>query len=328
MLVIGTAVLAMSAGAAVAFDSSLFKILLFADLWLLGYHHVIATYARIAAEADGFRRHRALITWVPVAVALAVVALAFGIGAWTLPTIYLYWQWWHYTRQSYGVGQLYRLKTGQTQRTLIELKAVVFGLPLAGILYRSYQAPAKFLGMELRVLPMPAEAVVVAAVGAAVVIAWWALRQLQAWRAGELAPAYTLYLLTHLAVFGVGYFAFSDINHGWLVINSWHNAQYLLIVSLFNSKRFGNEVNPAQRLMSTLSLRRNRGFYFMTTFGVSTLAYLALTGGLSLVSASAISLTLVAYQVINFHHYIVDSLIWKVRRPQVRDNLGLAEQAA
>jgi hypothetical protein len=32
---------------------------------------------------------------------------------------------------------------------------------------------------------------------------------------------------------------------------------------------------------------------------------------------------LIIYQTINFHHYIVDSLIWKLRKPKLRQNLGL-----
>jgi hypothetical protein len=34
-----------------------------------------------------------------------------------------------------------------------------------------------------------------------------------------------------------------------------------------------------------------------------------------------------AYQSINFHHYIVDSFIWKTRRPKVRAELGLQTAA-
>ena len=30
---------------------------------------------------------------------------------------------------------------------------------------------------------------------------------------------------------------------------------------------------------------------------------------------AGVSATLVLYQIVNFHHYIVDALIWKTRRP-------------
>ena len=38
---------------------------------------------------------------------------------------------------------------------------------------------------------------------------------------------------------------------------------------------------------------------------------------------ATLPLFLVAYQTINFHHYLVDGLIWKVRKKKLRSNLGL-----
>jgi hypothetical protein len=40
-------------------------------------------------------------------------------------------------------------------------------------------------------------------------------------------------------------------------------------------------------------------------------------------TAAALPLVVVAYQVINFHHYVVDSVIWKVRKKALRQNLGV-----
>jgi hypothetical protein len=324
----GTAALALAAALCLGATPAIFGLLLIADLWLLGYHHVIATFARLTFEPGGLKRYRGLVTWVPLAVLASVAALAAGIGTWTLPTIYLYWQWWHYTRQSYGVAQLYRLKAAQAERTLNEMKAVIYVLPLTGILLRSYQGPDRFLDMELRTLPVPVFIVEAAAAATVAVLAWWVFRQWRAWRAGQLPLAYTIYLLSHLAVFGTGYFAFPSLEHGWLVINIWHNSQYLLIVWLFNNKRFKDEVDPAQRLVSLLCQKRNVVRYFAATLVVSTLAYLTLGGALAFVSASALPLALITYQVINFHHYIVDSQIWKVRRPEVRADMGISRQAA
>ena len=36
-----------------------------------------------------------------------------------------------------------------------------------------------------------------------------------------------------------------------------------------------------------------------------------------------LSATIVLYQIINFHHYIVDATIWKVRKAPMRKTLGL-----
>jgi hypothetical protein len=328
VLVAGTAGLALMVAAGLAIEPALFGAILLADLWLLGYHHVAAMFARLLAEPDGLKKYRALVTWVPLAVIAAVAGLALGVGEWTLPAIYLYWQWWHYTRQSYGVAQLYRLKTGQAQYGLGQMKALIYAVPFAGILNRSYQGADEFLGMELRTVPVPEVAVTAALAIAGGVIAWWAFGQLRAWREGHLAYAYNLYLLTHLTIFSLAYFVFPSIEHGWLVVNVWHNSQYLLVVWLFNNKRFKDQVDPGQRLLSTLCRRRNVPAYFGVVLAVSTLSYLAIGGTLTIFSASALPLALIVAQVINIHHYIVDSQIWKVRRPQVRADMGISRQAA
>jgi hypothetical protein len=328
LFVAGTALLGLAAGLSSQFEPSLFGVILVADLWLLGYHHVIATFTRLTFDSESFQRYRWLVTKLPFAVVAVVLAMALGIGAWTLPTLYLYWQWWHYTRQSYGVAQLYRLKTPQAKDSGWEMKAALYLLPLTGILYRSYQSPEEFLGMELRVLPVPLEAVLAAGVAATLALAWWLFKQYGAWSRGELPLAYNLYLLSHCAVFGVGYLAIPDIDHGWLTINIWHNTQYMLVVWMFNRNRFKAGVDPEHRWLSSLSQPANVAKYFGVTLGLTAVAYLTLGSVLAALPGSALVLSLIAYQTINFHHYIVDSVIWKVRKPQIRNNLGVESLAA
>ena len=47
----------LAAAGAVLSNPKLFPVLLLSDLWLLGYHHVVATYTRLAFSADAMRRH-------------------------------------------------------------------------------------------------------------------------------------------------------------------------------------------------------------------------------------------------------------------------------
>ncbi len=328
VFVVGTAAIGLVAGIATHFDSALFGAILLADLWLLGYHHLIATYTRLSFDSESFARYKPLMTWLPVAVIGGVLAMTIGIGAWTLPTVYLYWQWWHYTRQSYGVAQMYRMKTPQSKGGGWEMRAALYLLPLAGILYRSYQDPGEFLSMELRVIPVPLIAVQIVGAAAVVSLAWWAGKQFHAWRAGELPLAYNIYMLSHIAVFGVGYIAISNIDYGWLTINVWHNAQYILVVWLYNRNRFKTGVSTEHKWLSTLSQPRNVAKYFGVTCGLTVLVYLTLGTTFALLPATTLPLALIAYQTLNFHHYLVDSFIWKVRKPQMRQNMGLEQLAA
>ncbi len=127
-----------------------------------------------------------------------------------------------------------------------------------------------------------------------------------------------LYLCAHLLIFAVGYLVIDDIDYGWLTINVWHNAQYLAFVWYFNAKRFESGPTEESPVLSKLS-QRDRWFqYSLVTLGISTAAYVILG-----VASTALASTVILYQTVNFHHYVVDSVIWKVRKKPMQTTLGL-----
>ena len=320
----GTAGVAFASGALVTWDARLFGPILVLDLWLLGYHHVIATYTRLFFDRDSRERHRFLILWLPILVLGATVALAAGVGLWVLGTTYLYWQWFHYTRQSWGLSQIYRRKSGGlvTEGDLL-LKATIYLVPLWGILHRSWQAPEKFLGLELRVIPVPGLLVDIVAAAAVGAVALWTFQRLRAFWRGEGPIAHSLYMVSHLVVFAVSYLAIEDVTYGWLVVNIWHNAQYVLFVWLYNTNRFRGGVESGARLLSSISQPGNWWRYFLFCLGVTTLIYGCLQGVGAWLLAPGLPTLIVIYQTINFHHYIVDALIWKVRQAPIQKTLNL-----
>src|SRR5207302_639654 len=85
----------------------------------------------------------------------AIALLAATVGTWPLVTTYLYWQWFHFTRQSYGVSRAYVRRAGVALADEKLTHWLVYLVPIWGIVYRSYEAPAMYLGSELRVIPIP-----------------------------------------------------------------------------------------------------------------------------------------------------------------------------
>jgi 4-hydroxybenzoate polyprenyltransferase len=206
------------------------------------------------------------------------------------------------------------------------MMAVIYLLPITGILFRSLQAPQEFLDVELKTIPMIPEVVTGFAMASLVTLGVYAVRQAGALRDGSFSLPYNAFLASHLVVFGIAYFALS-INHGWLVVNVWHNAQYLLMVWLFNNKQFKDQIVPDRPFASKLSQRKHVLLFFGATLALSTVAYLVLGVTVALLTTSALPIALMTYQAINFHHYIVDSFIWKSRRPKVREDLGIQAAA-
>jgi len=324
-LIVAVAVIALASGAVSLAEPQLFKWILLADIWLLGYHHVVSTYTRIAFDKKSFSDHRFLVIQLPMIVLVTTVALVLTLGFWVLPTIYLYWQWFHYTRQSYGIERIYRRKAGDG--VLIHdrvVKWALYLLPLAGILYRSAQKQETFLGMEVVYLPVHTYVVVaVAMLALAALVYWMVYLIIAAWR-GRLAVAHTLYLLSHHLIFLTGYILIDDITTGWLVLNVWHNAQYIMIVWLYNNNRFKEGIDKEHHFLSTISQTKNMLIYYGICIAISTSLYFVLhTADYKDAQGTIVPVTLVALMVINFHHYIVDGIIWKVRKKSLREKLGI-----
>ncbi|MDH3678596.1 MAG: hypothetical protein OEV40_01475 [Acidimicrobiia bacterium] len=313
----GTAAVALGSAFAVVARPELFGLVLALDLWLLGYHHVISTFTRFLADRSTARDHPDLLTWWPVAIAALVVGLGFGVGPWALVTIYLYWQWFHYVRQSWGIARAYERKSGAPRAEPAALFTVMFySLPVWGILHRSHQDPDRFLRVDVWTIPVPGIVVEAAGAVAAILIATTLIIRYRAWRQGELPVVHTMMVLSHLVVFAFGYVIIDDIDAGWLAVNIWHNIQYIAFVWHVNNRQAAAAQRPG--FVQRLSGNGRLVHYLVVSVVASTAIYVAI--GLTL---AAVVTPVIVYQAINFHHYVVDGKIWKSRRPSVQPPLGL-----
>ena len=102
---------------------------------------------------------------------------------------------------------------------------------------------------------------------------------------------------------------------GWLAINVWHNLQYVLVVWMSNAKRYaaGDRSDGAVALADQPARARDDVLRVLpgdhdasSTRCSNRFTVLVMGGGLAV--------TLGIYMGINFHHYIVDALIWKRRK--------------
>ncbi|MEZ5826572.1 MAG: hypothetical protein R3C97_18140 [Geminicoccaceae bacterium] len=325
--IFGIAVIALFSGLICTIEPRLFPVILVLDIWLLGYQHVISTFTRLCFDKESFRQHRFLVLQLPFIVAACTITLAFGVGFWTLGTIYLYWQWFHYTRQSWGVAQVYRRKSNGLVVDDERFSLISFYLlPAAGILSRSWQQPTEFLGLEVRTIPVPGELVVIVSAFAIAALLVWGFQRIAMWMRGELPVAHTLYLISHFAIFATGYILIEDVTYGWLVINIWHNAQYVAFVWLFNNQRFREGTDPKASFLSHISQRANWWKYFAVCLALSSTVYLAIMYSTSALFAEVgLPIAIIVYQTINFHHYVVDGIIWKARKKPMQKTLGLSE---
>ncbi len=320
----GLLLLAFVTGVIVLAKPSLFYPILVVDLWFLGYHHVIATYTRICFDKQSFSENKFMLIGLLPMVVLGTLAVVWIAGLWIIVTIYFYWQWWHYSRQSWGISRAYR---GKDPTAIYEDgwldQAIFYSVPVLGILSRSAEQHPTFIGMELWSAPVPPELATVFGYLAIALLAYWVVARFRAAVEGRLAVVHTMYMLTHFAIFYLGYLWTRDITIGWLMINIWHNAQYILFVWMFNSKRFSKGVDPDARFLSYISQPGRIWLYMFTCVAITGVVYWGVLRTIDWLFFAGLSATIVLYQIVNFHHYIIDSMLWKMRKPKIRQTLDL-----
>jgi hypothetical protein len=323
--ILGIAGVGLLAGVVVGVRPELFVPLFMLDVWLLGYHHVIATFTRLTFDRDSFQENQALVLILPIAVAAAVGIVIWNYGLLPITTIYFHWQWWHYTRQSEGISKAFRGRNRDRDAGDDRLARLAFySVPVAGIVTASARQPDEFLFVPIWTLPVPWAVAHLVQGAAVVLVGLWAFQQWRAYRLGHLAETYVLYVLTHFAIYASAYVWFANISHGWLVINIWHNAQYIAFVWMFNNRRFSAGVHPTHQFLSTISQSRNWWLYLLTCLTISSAFYYLTNNVLGLVASASVAYVAAFYQAVNFHHYIVDSKIWKLRKPTLRTTLGIS----
>jgi hypothetical protein len=324
VLIWGCAAAALVSAALLSFGPVALALLLPVDLWALGFPHIVATYTRTAWDPADRRRYRFLLTALPVLVLLAMGAAAFLVGTSAVVSVYLYVQWFHYTRQSYGIYRALHKKASPTSTPPGQgapAYAVIYTTGLVGILYRSYARAPDFFGIRVFYVPVPFAAVVIAGAVASICLVAWLSRRAPAWRTraygfGGQLPTEDAFVLTHVLVFTLGYILIPNAGAGWVVVNVWHNAQYISFVWQANRRRVAT-AKPAPDLGRLGEYLRQGAWhhYLVLCALVSSIGYSVITWLPSWAAmGTAIPLGFVAVQTLNFHHYIVDAVIW--RRPR------------
>jgi hypothetical protein len=98
-----------------------------------------------------------------------------------------------------------------------------------------------------------------------------------------------------------------------------------LFVWLFNTRRFKDGIDPQARFLSYISQAQRRWLYLLICVGITGVIYWGILGTLNALFFAGLSATIVLYQIVNFHHYVVDAMIWKLRKAPIRRTLGLAD---
>lgn len=312
-LIFGPLFAALSAGALASWSAPMMLAILYIDIWLLANPHIVATYTRIGAMSSRIRLRLALIFVAPVLiVGLTVVALAYEAAG--LFALYFALQAFHVARQSYGIARRYDHRPPMPCRGLPYWLIYLF--PAWGYLHRSAQASNSFLGYPIWLPPVAQELAFAAGIAAiAGAACWFACLVYTKGRAQADGPFNGL-VLSHLVISLVGYVWISDITVGWLVVNVWHNIQYLIFV--YRQRQPGITSGESDAAVahpkSVVELLKPPMTFFLTCAICGAVLYAAASHAGESLLWLGLPTILIAHFVLNFHHYLADSVIWKRRR--------------
>jgi len=318
--IFGIAGLTLLCGFVISNDDHYITTIASLNVLLLATPHFISTYTRIAFDRKSARKYLFLIFPLPLLVLSVVALMAFSAGGWFITAVYLYWQWWHFARQNYGISRIYLSKAASvyTPHPFWDNYAL-YALPLCGILYRSYQQPHGYLGREIRTIPVPLELVYAMGAVAAVLLVMQAIHWWKAHRQRTLPVPYFLYVLSHYGVFLTCYLLIPNISYGWLAFNIWHNMQYISFVWLYNNQRLKSGQIPDRTMLADCSKGKTLWIYLLIIIAMAGI--LNFMVGLTSTQASKVYAVLpwalIVSMSVSFHHYIVDAIVWKRKRRAV-----------
>jgi len=296
---------------------ALFLTMLAVHSWAFGYEHLWATYTKLFGHAEDRSRHLYLLLFFPIILfILYLIGRAHGMIG--LYVVYFFGQFFHTVRQSWGLAQEYRRQAGGLiwdSRRLSEI--TLWSIPIWGFLYRCNQRPDEFLFQDFWLPPVSRATVIIAAITSAILWLYWMYSRVKAYRRRELALGHTLYMISHALIYLAGYILIDELCSGWLLVNVWHNVQYIAYVWFYHNRRFASGVNPHARTLSWLT---QRGYGRLALYCALTLAFalpvyyvlpLAGTSFDALVKNTAVPAAITVGLSLTFHHYLIDSLVWR-----------------
>jgi hypothetical protein len=297
---------------------------------LVSFLHQPLTFGLVYGDRRQFVQHPRLFTWAPV-VAVSGAAVAAADAWWVVVPVAALWNLQHTLQQRYGIQRIYagksRYGSARLDRALayVPMAAVlvaVAAMPATpGLVTRSGLDPVNAQGVRLLVDLRPISVALLGMLLAATAAVVVALVRQEA-RAGARAnPAKWLYQASSL---GLVASIVVDPAAGFIAYVSAHAVEYGIVVYRTAARRYGPGAPPrppgtAPGLLDRLARGpAGRAAYF----GAIVLGALALHASVHGVAFNAVVFSIGAL------HFTYDAVIWKLRKPALALDLGLAGAGA
>lgn len=241
--------------------------------------------------------------------------------------IYLIWIVQHFMAQTYGIALIYCYKRNYFmnlwERRIFKFAidaTIVYGI-LKQFTFREWSVD-KFVGQSLPFwgpLPAPFFAVADCALKVAIVslVAMITAKFVRERKMFPLPAA--LLTATGIAIFTLPKSVTTSL---WIYVPPfYHGCQYLVVSTSYFLKERGLPENVSTSQISKLLFNESTLKYFATLFVIGIFIYGGLPGLLQDFGFDYKVAFATIFCVINFHHFLIDAAIWRLRDPRVRNLL-------
>ena len=249
----------------VSFSPISFPLLFAVNIWGLSMPHTFSTYTR-----HDLRNKRtalsALLLFLLIIISLIIIKI--NIGLVIIYSIYFFWQQFHYTKQNMGIA----IRKNKNKTLIIDHLFFLL-VSLISTLTIFNNGNVQFFGYSLIApIPFSLNHQIAILINIILLLTYCIIR-----------PANWKMAISHTLIFSVSYIFLNNFALGWLLLNIFHNSQYLIFMK-------NHEKNY---------------FFILYALLFSMLFYFIIK------QDSFIELSIVLMLAMNFTHYLFDGFIWK-----------------
>ena len=287
--VVLTWILVLTAVGLVKFDTTLFAIIFFIDVWFFSQPHVVSTFFK-QTTYERFTKKSLFFWFVFLILALYIIYQFQGIVV--IFSIYFFWQWFHYFRQNYGIALAQKSHHRKLETFFLHL------MPIVALLALASKGPLGFLNYYISFPVMPFSFDFIRTVYF-IIFFFWLILQLYSYKKNVFNFHNCINSLSAYVLYYWVYIYNDQFILGWLGMTFYHNTQYLLFN--WSKKDFINNFFDKKGLI----------FFYMAMILVSIVVYGSIRSIGATLNSPFMPLVLILVLSLNMLHYVCDAIIWK-----------------
>jgi hypothetical protein len=318
--------------------------------------HLVSTWTRVYFDPREWKSRKIATVVVPICIFITIFFFTWKVdlGPRVINSTILYWATWHFVAQNWGILRIYQRKSGEKIDSLpVQLeKPLLLLIVLFCLTHRLYTGPRILFGIEVLYPPLPRALVLGILAPIAVVLGTLLFIRIRDRKLPHAKAAWVRLLF--IAMSFLGFFVpfqliKSDDTSAFAAAACWHGFQYLGMVRHYNRNAWRKGVDSNARVISWLSQPGwLRAFlYWCLLMALAGTVYVT-AGFFALLTSGRLPIgEFPAMRVITFlpqwdfftwagiiwvsatlSHYWIDGVIWKLRRPELAQRVGISDQSA